>query len=104
MGHVISFLGFALRLNWAWLFRVRKKAEDGRAVGLWPGFNDFSVFRVQHYSARHIGNRAYCYSILRQNVTYAKHTLSCSSRVTLLRSSFRPSHESCISSAMHQRA
>src|ERR1700730_14256601 len=76
MGHVISFLGFALRLNWAWLFRVRKKAEDGRAVGLWPGFDDFSVFRVQHHSARHNRNRAYCYSILRQTVTDAKLILS----------------------------
>ena len=61
-------MGFALRLNRAWLFRVRQTAEDGRAAGLWSGFNDLSVFRLQYYSAHHIGNRAYRYSLLRQNV------------------------------------
>src|SRR3984893_18726679 len=54
MGHILSSLGF----------------------GLWLSFNDFSVFRVQHHSARHNRNRAYCYSILRQTVTDAKLILS----------------------------
>ena len=67
-GHVISSLGVAIRLNWAWLFCVRKTTEDGRATGLRRCPNDLPVFRFQHYSARHTGSGAYCYSIFFQNV------------------------------------
>jgi hypothetical protein len=62
-------VGVAVRLNWAWLFRVRQTAEDGRATGLRRCPNDLPVFRFQHYSARHAGASAYCYPILCQDVT-----------------------------------
>src|SRR5947207_14284871 len=68
-GHVISSLGFAVRLNRAWLFRVRQTAEEGRATGLRRCPNDLPVFRFQHYSARHTRTSAYCHPILCQNVT-----------------------------------
>jgi hypothetical protein len=68
-GHVISSLGVAVRVNWAWLFRVRQTAEDGSATGLRRCPNDLPVFRFKHYAARHSGSDAYCYSILCQNVT-----------------------------------
>src|SRR5204862_1025221 len=68
-GHVISSLGFAVRLNRAWLFRVRQTAEEGRATGLRRCPNDLPVFRFQHYSARHTRTSDYCYPILCHNVT-----------------------------------
>jgi hypothetical protein len=68
-GHFISTLGVAVRVNWAWLFRLRQTAEDSRAAGLRRCPNDLPVFRVKHRAARHAGTRAYCYSILCQNVT-----------------------------------
>ena len=68
-GHVISSLGFAVRVNWTRLFRVWQTAEDGRATGLRRCLNDLPVFRFKHYAARDTGCGAHCYSILCQNVT-----------------------------------
>ena len=68
-GHVISSLGVAVRLDWAWLFRLRQTAEEGRASGLRRCPDDLPVFRLQHYSARHTGASAYGYPILCQSVT-----------------------------------
>ena len=68
-GHVIPSLGVAIRLDWAWLLRVRQKAEEGCATGLRPYPDDLSVFRFQHCSARHAGDCPHCYSILCPNVT-----------------------------------
>jgi hypothetical protein len=69
IGHVISSLGVAVRLHWAWLFRVRQTPEDGRATGMRHCPNDLPVFRSQQYFARRAGSGAHRYSILRQNVT-----------------------------------
>ena len=69
LGHVISSLGGAVRLNWAWFLRVWQKAEEGCATGLRPYPDNLPVFRFQHCSARHAGSRAYRYSILCPTVT-----------------------------------
>ena len=68
-GHFIFSLGVAVRVNWAWLFRLRQTAEDSRAAGLRRCPDDLPVFRVEHRAARHTGAGDYCYSILCQNVT-----------------------------------
>jgi hypothetical protein len=62
-------MGVAIRLNWAWLLRIRQTAEDGRATALRHCLNDLPIFCLEHYSARHTGSGAYRYSILCQNVT-----------------------------------
>jgi hypothetical protein len=67
--YVSSSLGVGVRLNRAWLFRVRQTAEENRATGVRYRPDDLPVFHSQHYSAGHSGASAYCHPILCQNVT-----------------------------------
>jgi hypothetical protein len=71
-GHLVASLGLAIRVNRDWLPHLRPKTGGGCTIGLRLGFNDLSLFRIRHYSARHSRNYAYCYSLFRQVLNHVK--------------------------------